>query len=157
MDEFGERRKVLVEGLNALGYGCDMPRGTGYVWSGCGKTTLLKLIKNELAPAGEKSGEILYNGKSIDSLSLRESACAIGFVGQNPDNQKVTDKVWHELSFGLENLGVPQNVIRRRVGEMASYFGRQDWIRKETDELSGGQKRLLNLASVMVMQPKVLI
>lgn len=125
--------------------------------TGCGKTTLLKLIKNELAPAGEKSGEILYNGKSIDSLSLRESACAIGFVGQNPDNQIVTDKVWHELSFGLENLGVPQNVIRRRVGEMASYFGIQDWFRKKTDELSGGQKQLLNLASVMVMQPKVLI
>lgn len=99
--------------------------------TGCGKTTLLKLIKNELAPAGEKSGEILYNGKSIDSLSLRESACAIGFVGQNPDNQIVTDKVWHELSFGLENLGVPQNVIRRRVGEMASYFGIQDWFRKK--------------------------
>ena len=125
--------------------------------TGCGKTTLLKLIKNELAPAGEKSGEILYNGKSIDSLSLRESACAIGFVGQNPDNQIVTDKVWHELSFGLENLGVPQNVIRRRVGEMASYFGIQDWFRKKTDELSGGQKQLLNLASVMVMQPKLLI
>ena len=125
--------------------------------TGCGKTTLLKLIKNELAPAGEKSGEILYNGKSIDSLSLRESACSIGFVGQNPDNQIVTDKVWHELSFGLENLGVPQNVIRRRVGEMASYFGIQDWFRKKTDELSGGQKQLLNLASVMVMQPKVLI
>ena len=125
--------------------------------TGCGKTTLLKLIKNELAPAGEKNGEILYNGKSIDSLGLRESACAIGFVGQNPDNQIVTDKVWHELSFGLENLGVPQNVIRRRVGEMASYFGIQDWFRKKTDELSGGQKQLLNLASVMVMQPKVLI
>ena len=125
--------------------------------TGCGKTTLLKLIKNELAPAGEKNGEILYNGKSIDSLGLRESACAIGFVGQNPDNQIVTDKVWHELSFGLENLGVPQNVIRRRVGEMASYFGIQDWFRKKTDELSGGQKQRISIARAILKNPPVLI
>lgn len=125
--------------------------------SGCGKTTLLKLIKKELTPVGEKKGRIFYRGMELDRLDERSSAAEIGFVLQNPDNQIVTDKVWHELAFGLENLGVPSDVIRRRVGEMASYFGIHEWFRKNTDELSGGQKQMLNLASVMVMQPRVLI
>lgn len=125
--------------------------------TGCGKTTLLKLLKRELAPAGKKSGNIYYMGRLQETLDERESAHALGYVLQNPDQQIVTDKVWHELAFGLENLGVPTQIIRRRVGEMASYFGIQDWFRKKTNELSGGQKQLLNLASVMVMQPKVLI
>lgn len=125
--------------------------------SGCGKTTLLRLLKKELAPAGEKSGSIYYNGISQDELDEKTCAAEIGYVLQNPDNQIVTDKVWHELAFGLENLGIPTQAIRRRVGEMASYFGIQDWFHKNTDELSGGQKQLLNLASVMVMQPKILI
>ncbi|MCM1364023.1 MAG: energy-coupling factor transporter ATPase [Faecalibacterium sp.] len=125
--------------------------------SGCGKTTLLKLLKKELSPAGEKSGKIIYNGILQSELEERKSACEIGYVLQNPDNQIVTDKVWHELAFGLENLGIPTEIIRRRVGEMASYFGIQNWFRSNTDELSGGQKQLLNLASVMVMQPKILI
>ena len=125
--------------------------------SGCGKTTLLKLLKKELSPAGEKSGTVFYKGISQDELDEKISAGEIGYVLQNPDNQIVTDKVWHELAFGLENLGMPTQVIRRRVGEMASYFGIQDWFRRKTDELSGGQKQLLNLASIMVMQPKILI
>ena len=125
--------------------------------SGCGKTTLLRLLKRELSPAGEKSGKITYRGTDTDELCERDAAADIGFVMQNPDSQIVTDKVWHELAFGLENLGVPTETIRRRVGEMASYFGIADWFRKSTDELSGGQKQLLNLASVMVMQPKILL
>lgn len=125
--------------------------------TGCGKSTFLKLLKRELAPAGEKSGKIEYDGKPQESLSDRESACIAGYVFQNPDNQIVTDKVWHELAFGLENLGFPTQTIRRRVGEMASYFGIQNLFRQKTDELSGGQKQLLNLASVMVMQPRLLI
>ncbi len=122
--------------------------------SGCGKTTLLRLLKKELAPVGEKSGQIIYQGAPQEAL---EDAGAIGFVQQNPESQIVTDKVWHELAFGLENMGVPTEVIRRRVGEMASFFGIQGWFRQKTDELSGGQKQLLNLASVMVMQPNLLI
>lgn len=118
--------------------------------SGCGKTTLLRLLKPELAPAGKLGGRIVYCGGE-------RTPAQIGYVLQNPDNQIVTDKVWHELAFGLENLGLPTEVIRRRVGEMANYFGIQDWFRKKTDELSGGQKQLLNLAAVMVMQPRVLI
>ena len=118
--------------------------------SGCGKTTLLRLLKPEMKPAGELTGEIAYHGGE-------RSPAEIGYVLQNPDAQIVTDKVWHELAFGLENLGIPTETIRRRVGEMANYFGITDWFRKRTDELSGGQKQLLNLAAVMVMQPKVLI
>ena len=125
--------------------------------SGCGKTTLLKLLKKELSPAGEKSGYIFYKGIEQEKLDDKTSSSEIGYVLQNPDNQIVTDKVWHELAFGLENMGVSTEVIRRRVGEMASYFGISEWFRKKTDELSGGQKQLLNLASVMVMQPKILI
>lgn len=125
--------------------------------SGCGKTTLLKLLKRELTPAGDITGEIFYKGVPLRELDNKTSACEIGYVLQNPDNQIVTDKVWHELAFGLENMGVPTDVIRRRVGEMASYFGIEDWFRGKTDELSGGQKQLLNLAAVMVMQPEILI
>ena len=125
--------------------------------SGCGKTTLLKLLKKELSPSGEKSGNIFYKGEIQEEVDEKTSAAEIGYVLQNPDSQIVTDKVWHELSFGLENLGVPTETIRRRVGEMASYFGIHDWFRKNTDELSGGQKQLLNLAAIMVMQPKILI
>ncbi|MFQ7107498.1 MAG: ABC transporter ATP-binding protein, partial [Neglectibacter timonensis] len=125
--------------------------------SGCGKTTLLKLLKRELAPHGEKSGQIWFRGVEQSLLSEREAACEIGYVLQNPENQTVTDKVWHELAFGLENMGIATPVIRRRVAEMACFFGIDDWFRKKTTELSGGQKQLLNLASIMAMQPKLLI
>ncbi len=125
--------------------------------SGCGKTTLLKHIKPELVPIGEKSGEVYYKGINMNAIDAKTSASEIGFVLQNPDSQIVTDKVWHELAFGLENLGTEQSAIRLRVGEMANYFGIQDWFRADTDKLSGGQKQLLNLAAIMVMQPKILI
>lgn len=125
--------------------------------SGCGKSTLLKHLKRELQPHGEMIGTIYYDGKALQSLDDETSACDIGFVLQNPENQIVTDKVWHELAFGLENLGVDSLTIRRRVAEIANFFGIQNWFRKKTTELSGGQKQLLNLASVMAMQPKVLL
>ncbi len=125
--------------------------------SGCGKSTLLKLIKKELSPFGEKKGKILYNNLPLQELDESTCAAEIGFVLQDPESQIVTDKVWHELAFGLENLGVGTEVIRRRVAEMASYFGIEDWFHKNTAELSGGQKQLLNLASVMVMNPKILL
>ncbi len=122
--------------------------------SGCGKTTLLRLLKKELSPVGEKSGEIFFEGMEQKTLSEPGD---IGFVRQDPESQIVTDKVWHELAFGLENMGLPQGVIRRRVGETASFFGLQGLFRQRTDTLSGGQKQLLNLASVLVMQPKLLL
>ena len=125
--------------------------------SGSGKTTLLRHLKPALTPFGEKSGEILYRGQEIEKLSANEAACEIGYVLQSPEAQVVTDKVWHELAFGLENLGLDNATIRRRCGEMAQFFGIEDWFEKDVSELSGGQKQLLSLASVMVMQPKVLI
>ena len=125
--------------------------------SGCGKSTLLRQLKTVLAPHGRRNGEILFDEKKLDELPQREQAEKIGFVQQSPENQIVTDKVWHELAFGLESLGYDTPTIRRRVAEMASFFGIQEWFYKPVTELSGGQKQLLNLASVMVLQPKVLI
>ena len=125
--------------------------------SGCGKTTLLRHLKTAFTPHGVRSGEILLDGQPIETLSARDQAGRIGFVLQQPEDQIVTDKVWHELAFGPENLGVAPEVLRRRVGEMASFFGIQEWFDRDTDALSGGQKQMLNLASVLVMQPEVLI
>jgi len=125
--------------------------------SGCGKTTLIRHLKTILTPHGERSGEIFFKGNLLGSIDLRTEAGKIGFVSQNPDNQIVTDKVWHELAFGLESLGIDNKTIRLRVGEMASFFGIQNLFLKSVNELSGGQKQLLNLASIMVMQPEVLI
>ena len=126
--------------------------------SGCGKSTLLRLIKREIAPFGQLRGRILFGGKDrAGELSDRESAEGIGIVLQDPESQIVTDEVWHELAFGPENLGLPSEVIRRRVAEMASFFGIEDWYHRKTYELSGGQKQLLNLASAMVMNPRLLL
>ena len=125
--------------------------------SGSGKTTLLRHLKPVLAPHGKKSGDILFNGVLMEQGSQRDQASKIGYVMQNPDDQIVTDKVWHELAFGLESLGCDQKTMRARVAEMACYFGIQDWFHRDVANLSGGQKQLLNLASIMAMQPEVLI
>jgi energy-coupling factor transport system ATP-binding protein len=125
--------------------------------SGSGKTTFLRQLKPTLTPHGKKSGTIYFKNDRLETLNQREESLKIGFVLQNPDNQIVTDKVWHELAFGLENLGYDTPTIRLRVAEMASFFGIQSWFYKDVTELSGGQKQMLNLASVMAMQPSVLI
>lgn len=125
--------------------------------SGCGKSTLLRHLKPILTPHGKTSGEIYFNGKSIYDLSDREQAENIGFVMQNPDSQIVTDKVWHELVFGLESLGINSAEIRSKAAEMASFFGIQNWFYENVANLSGGQKQILNLASVMVMNPTLLL
>ena len=125
--------------------------------SGCGKSTLLRHLKTCLTPHGLFSGEIRYQGIPLSGLSQREQAQQIGYVLQSPENQVVTDKVWHELSFGLESLGYDTPTIRRRVAEIAAFFGIENWFYKNVTELSGGQKQLLSLASVMAMQPGVLV
>lgn len=125
--------------------------------SGCGKSTLLRHFKTAVSPYGERKGQILLEGRELDTVSVREQGARIGYVLQSPDNQLVTDKVWHELAFGLENLGYETGTIRLRVAEMASFFGIQTWFEKNVEELSGGQKQLLNLAAVMAMQPDLLV
>lgn len=125
--------------------------------SGSGKSTLLRHLKTVLTPYGTRSGQVLLDGKPLESFDARTQAQRIGFVLQQPDDQIVTDKVWHELAFGLENLGTAPQTMRLRVGEMASFFGIQEWIDRDVNTLSGGQKQLLNLAAVMAMHPDVLV
>ncbi len=125
--------------------------------TGCGKSTLLRLIKRELMPRGEKSGAVLFRGLNMENLPGRESAAAVGFVAQQPDQQIVTDRVWHELAFGLENLGTSPGEMRRRVAETAAFFGLEELFDCRTDELSGGQKQILNLAAVTAMRPELLL
>lgn len=125
--------------------------------SGCGKTTLLRHLKSCLTPHGARTGEVLFEGQKLDNMDLRSQSQNIGFIMQSPENQIVTDKVWHELAFGLESLGYDTPTIRKKVAEMASFFGIQNWFYKNVSELSGGQKQILNLASVLALNPHVLI
>ncbi len=125
--------------------------------SGGGKTTLLRHLKPVLTPHGERSGTVYFAGRPIQEGDPRELARLIGYVGQNPDNQAVTDKVWHELAFGLESLGLSNPDIRLRVAEMATFFGIESWFDRAVNELSGGQKQLVNLAGVLALQPEVLV
>lgn len=125
--------------------------------SGSGKTTLLRNLVPAIAPFGSKAGEIRIGGKELCAFSQREMAQTVGFLSQRADNQIVTDKVWHELAFGLENLGFSTLEIRTRVAEIAAYFGITDWYDRDVHSLSGGQKQILCLAAVMVTSPKVLV
>ena len=124
--------------------------------TGSGKSTLLSLAKPQIAPAGDRAGQVRVFGRPVDGLDGAE-ACEVGYVFQDPDNQIVCDSVWHEMAFGLENLGTPQGEIRRRVAEASYFFGMGPWFHSDTDALSGGRKQLLALASTLVMQPRVLL
>ena len=106
--------------------------------SGSGKSTLLRQLKTVLTPNGKRTGEVLFHGVPLKQVSDRDQSGKIGFVMQNPDDQIVTDKVWHELAFGLESLGCDQKEMRARVAEMACYFGIQDWFHRDVATLSGG-------------------
>lgn len=125
--------------------------------SGSGKSTLLKMIKKEVTPAGDREGSILYKNKPIEDLSERESACNIGYVFQNPDNQIVTDKVWHELAFGMENIQIDLIEMKKRIAEISFFLGIDSWFERNTNELSGGEKQKLNLASILTMKPEILL
>ena len=153
----GKKRKSF-KALDDVSFSVQPGKTLGIVGeSGCGKSTLLRHLKPELSPHGQVSGDIYYYSQKINDYSSKQLASEIGYVLQNPDSQIVTDKVWHELAFGLENMGLDTQTIRLRVAEMASFFGIQGWFRKNVNDLSGGQKQLLNLASIMAMQPKILI
>lgn len=125
--------------------------------SGGGKTTLLRHLKPALTPHGKREGRVLLDGRPLDALTSREQAELVAFVAQDPNEQIVCDRVWHELAFGLENLGVEPVQMRSRVAEMASYFGIGEWFHRDVAELSGGQKQLLSLAAAMVLRPQVLV
>ena len=125
--------------------------------SGCGKTTLLTNLKKELMPAGRRAGEIRFNGTEIQNLDDISSACDIGYLFQNPDSQIVTDTVIQEIAFPLENIGLPTEEIRNRISEIVAFFGINDILHKNVNELSGGQKQLVNLCSLLVLRPQVLL
>lgn len=125
--------------------------------TGCGKTTLLRSFKPEIAPVGERGGSLAVFGEPLERWEPLSSAAGIGYVAQSPENQIVCDVVWHELAFGLENLGIAQDAMRRRVAEVAHFFGIEPWIRRATAELSGGQKQMVTLAAVLALRPKLLL
>ncbi len=125
--------------------------------SGCGKTTLLRHLKSALTPHGKRTGEIFYRGVPLGGTDARTQSAEIGYVRQDPENAVVTDRVYHELAFGPESLGLSPAQMRLRVAEMASYFGIGSWFTRKTEDLSGGQLQLLHLASVMVLHPRVLL
>ena len=125
--------------------------------TGSGKSTLLSLLKPEIAPAGERTGELSVLGENVADMDVRASAERVGYVFQDPENQIVCETVWHEMAFGLENLGVSRDEMRRRVAETSYFFGLEDWLHRDTDTLSGGRKQLLSLAAVLALRPRVLL
>ena len=169
-DEASTPYAIEVENLSFTYPGADAPVLNDLVWrvpqgafallvggTGSGKSTLLSLLKPEIAPAGAHEGAVLVQGRPIEELEPALSASSIGYVFQNPDNQLVCESVWHEMAFGLENLGTPQDEMRRLIAETSYFFGIDDWFRQQTDTLSGGRKQLLALASTLVMQPSLLL
>ena len=125
--------------------------------TGSGKSTLLSLLKPEIAPAGERAGELRVLGEDVADMDVRASAERVGYVFQDPENQIVCETVWHEMAFGLENLGMSRDEMRRRVAETSYFFGLEDWLHRDTDTLSGGRKQLLSLAAILALRPRLLL
>ena len=161
---------IEVRGLSFAYPGAEAPVLEGLGWvvpqgafallvggTGSGKSTLLSLLKPEIAPAGERAGELRVLGEDVADMDVRASAERVGYVFQDPENQIVCETVWHEMAFGLENLGVSRDEMRRRVAETSYFFGLEDWLHRDTDTLSGGRKQLLSLAAVLTLRPRVLL
>ena len=161
---------IEVRGLSFAYPGATAPVFDGLDWTvpqgafallvggtGSGKSTLLSLLKPEIAPAGELAGELCVLGENVADMDVRASAERVGYVFQDPENQIVCETVWHEMAFGLENLGVSRDEMRRRVAETSYFFGLEDWLHRDTDTLSGGRKQLLSLAAVLALRPRVLL
>lgn len=125
--------------------------------TGGGKTTLLKSFKPAIAPHGRAEGDLRLFGIPVGQLDALSAATLVGYVAQDPDNQVVCDSVWHELAFGLENIGCEQDVMRRRVAEVAHFFGIEPWFRRPVSELSGGQKQIVTLAATLALRPRILL
>ena len=161
---------IEVRGLSFAYPGADAAVLEGLDWSvpqgafallvggtGSGKSTLLSLLKPEIAPAGERAGDARVLGENVADMDVRASAECVGYVFQDPENQIVCETVWHEMAFGLENLGLARDEMRRRVAETSYFFGLEDWLHRDTDTLSGGRKQLLSLAAVLALRPRVLL
>ena len=161
---------IEVRGLSFVYPTAEVPVLEGLDWSvpqgafallvggtGSGKSTLLSLLKPEITPAGELAGELHVLGESVADMDVRTSAERVGYVFQDPENQIVCETVWHEMAFGLENLGLARDEMRRRVAETSYFFGMEDWLHRDTDTLSGGRKQLLSLAAVLALRPRVLL
>ena len=161
---------IEVRGLSFAYPGAEAPVLEGLDWrvsqgafallvggTGSGKSTLLSLLKPEIAPTGERAGELRVLGEPVADMDVRASAERVGYVFQDPENQIVCETVWHEMAFGLENLGVSRDEMRRRVAETSYFFGLEDWLHRDTDTLSGGRKQLLSLAAVLTLRPRVLL
>lgn len=161
---------IEVRGLSFAYPGAEAPVLEGLDWrvsqgafallvggTGSGKSTLLSLLKPEIAPAGERTGDARVLGENVADMDVRASAERVGYVFQDPENQIVCETVWHEMAFGLENLGMSRDEMRRRVAETSYFFGLEDWLHRDTDTLSGGRKQLLSLAAVLALRPRVLL
>ena len=161
---------IEVQGLSFAYPGAEAPVLEGLDWrvpqgafallvggTGSGKSTLLSLLKPEIAPAGERTGELSVLGENVADMDVQASAERVGYVFQDPENQIVCETVWHEMAFGLENLGLARDEMRRRVAETSYFFGLEDWLHRDTDTLSGGRKQLLSLAAVLALRPRVLL
>ena len=161
---------IEVRGLSFAYPGAEAPVLEGLDWrvsqgafallvggTGSGKSTLLSLLKPEIAPAGTRSGELRVLGEPVADMDVRASAERVGYVFQDPENQIVCETVWHEMAFGLENLGLACDEMRRRVAETSYFFGLEDWLHRDADTLSGGRKQLLSLAAVLALRPRVLL
>ncbi len=161
---------IEVRGLSFTYPGAEAPVLDGLDWfvpqgafallvggTGSGKSTLLSLLKPEISPTGACAGELRVLGESVADMDVRASAERVGYVFQDPENQIVCETVWHEMAFGLENLGMSRDEMRRRVAETSYFFGLEDWLHRDTDTLSGGRKQLLSLAAVLALRPRVLL
>lgn len=125
--------------------------------TGSGKTTLINHFKKELMPNGDRQGGVFINHRPIADLSKLESARTVGYVGQDPTVQPIMSTVIDELAFSLENVGEPSTEIERRIAELANYLGLDQLLHQPIEALSGGQLQLVNLASVLILRPEVIL
>lgn len=127
--------------------------------SGSGKSTLARVLAGLIPDfyGGRIGGKVFFAGKEIKTMDRRKLAREVGMVFQDPEKQIVQTSVEAEIAFGLENLGLPGKEMARRVAEMCSFLNLSPFKDAFTANLSGGQKQKLALASVLAMQPRVLV
>ena len=125
--------------------------------TGSGKSTILSLIKPEIAPQGRREGSIIVCGQEVSTMTQAQSVDTIAFVPQATSQALVCETPLKELAFGLENRGVSEKEMRRRIFETVSFFGMESLLHKRCNELSGGEQQLVALAAALVLQPKLLL